>query len=152
MAVARTVVRAGQRKFYIYDPAVHAGDELGGMTAKQDDDGVHIIASPLQVQYWIDQGLLGEEPKDKLSDNSKALLKQITRGRSDSDDDPVRVPKYSRPMQSGAPAYAGTLAERRRKAQKKDQAAKKNGNKTQPAKKPPMTPSAAPTPPKPPAA
>jgi hypothetical protein len=151
MAVARTVVRAGQRKFYIYDPAVHAGDELGGMTAKQDDDGVHIIASPLQVQYWIDQGLLGDQPKDKLSDSSKALLKQITRGRSDSDDDPVRVPKYSRPMQSGAPAYAGTLAERRRKAQKKADAAKKNG-KTQQAKKPPAPPTPATAPPKPPAA
>lgn len=144
MAVAaRTMVRAGQRKYYIYDPAVHPGDDFGGMAAKKDDDGVHIIASPLQVQWWIDQGLLGESPKDKLPDSSKALLKQITRGRSESDEDPQRVPKYSRPMQSGAPAYAGTLAERRRKAQKKDQATKKKDKaqaKPAAAAKPPTPP------------
>jgi hypothetical protein len=146
MAPARAMLRAGQRKFYIYDPAVHAGDEFGGITARKDDDGVHIVASPLQVQYWIDQGLLGDQPKSKLTGAAKDLLKQITRGRSESEDDPVKVPKYSKAMQSGAPTYAGTLAERRRKAQKKDQAAKKKdkgaASKPAPQPKPPTPPTA----------
>lgn len=144
----KTIMRAGQRKFYVYDSAVHAGDELGGMTAKKDDDnedGVYVLASPMQMQYWIDQGLVGTEPKAKLTGSAKDLLKQITRGRSESEDDPPRVPKYSRQMQSGAPMYAGTLAERRRKAQKKAETAKKKDNKAATAAPKKPTPPAPPS-------
>jgi hypothetical protein len=108
------------QKYYIYDPAVTPGDEFGGLIARKDDNGVHVLAVLQQVQYWIDQGLAGQKPLGELSDTAKALLKQITRGRSeDNDANPKRVPKYSKQMQSGSPAYAGTLAERRRAAQKK---------------------------------
>jgi hypothetical protein len=108
------------QKFYIYDPAVTPGDEFGGHIVRKDDKGVHVLIVSQQAQYWIDQGLLGQKPLGELSDTAKAFLKQITRGRSeDNDTDPTRLPKYSKQMQSGAPAYAATLAERRRVAQKK---------------------------------
>jgi len=148
MATApKTIMRAGLRKFYIYDPAVHAGDEFGGLHVKQDDDGTHILASPLQVQYWIDQCLLGPDPKAKLTGAAKDLLKQVTRGRSESEDDPPRMPKYSKQMQSGAPAFAGTLAERRRKAQKKADMAKKKEAKEGKAAAAPKKPTPPTTPP-----
>jgi hypothetical protein len=116
--MAATVHRFMQ-KYYIYDPAVNPGDELGGLRVKKDDKGTHVLASIIQIRYWIDQGLLGEKPVSELSSAAKNLLKQITRGRSeDNDTDPKRVPKYSRQMQSGAPIYAGVLAERRKYEQK----------------------------------
>jgi hypothetical protein len=101
------------QKYYVYDPNVHAGDELGGLRILEDQDkdgALHVLASPLMIQYWIDQGLLGLATLDDLSDGQKKLLAQITRGRSESDDEPKRVPKYSKQMQSGAPQFAGTLA------------------------------------------
>jgi hypothetical protein len=116
-------------KFYVYDPAVNVGDELGRLRVREDEDnenGKYILASPMQVQYWIDQGLLGTDPISKLGEASKALLKQITRGRSE-DEEPGRLPRYSKQMQSGEPQFAGTMAAMRRK---KAMAAKsKHGSK-----------------------
>jgi hypothetical protein len=138
------------QKYYIYDPAVSPGDEFGGLIAKQDDKGVHVLAVSQTMQYWIDQGLAGQKPLGELGATAKALLKQITRGRSeDNDTAPKRLPKYSKQMQSGAPAYAGTLAERRRAAQKKAKSTKsvKKPAETKPdALPPPTTPPAPPAP------
>ena len=102
------------QKFYVYDPALHVGDELGGLRVMGDDKGEnkHVLAVQQQVQWWMDQGLLGREELSKLGDNSKKLLAQITRGRSENVDDdeyvPKRLPKYSKQAQSGAPAHALT--------------------------------------------
>jgi hypothetical protein len=111
------------QKFYIYDPSVNAGDEFGRLRVLEDDNGKHVLAPPLTMQYWIDQGLAGNDPLNSLSDNHKKLLAQVTRGRSESDEEPKRVPKYSRAMQSGAPSFALTQqrsasskAKQRRKA------------------------------------
>jgi len=125
------------QKFYVYDPSVHAGDELGGLRVIKEDktDNLHVLAMPQMVQWWMDQGMMGIVPVSKLSDKSKKMLSQNTRGRSENpDDDPKRVPKYSRRTQSGAPSFAlsSPSAERinqrkkdRQKARKKDKAPKK---------------------------
>jgi len=116
---------ASLQPYYIYDPNV--SDELGGLKVKDGDDGKYVLAVPNMVQYWIDQGLLGEHPQSKLSDNAKKFLDQITRGRSkDNDARPKRVPRYSRRAQSGAPQFAGSVSPiskriaKRRKQREKD--------------------------------
>ena len=140
------------QKFYIYDPGVHIGDEFGGLRVMQDEkkngdkgegDGKYILAMPQMVQWWFDQGLVGREPLSKLSGPGKKLLAQITRGRSEKpDDDPKRVPRYSRQSQSGSPAFAlsSPAVQRSTKRQKdrlKDK--QKGGEKNQP-KRPAPTP------------
>jgi hypothetical protein len=151
------VLNIRSQKYYIYDPAVSPGDEFGGLIAKEDDKGVHVLAVSQTMQYWIDQGLAGQKPLGELGDTAKALLKQITRGRSEENDTaPKRLPKYSKQMQSGAPAYAGTLAERRRAAQKKAKIVKSTAAKPNALPSPvaPPASAASPSPPKttPPAA
>jgi hypothetical protein len=101
-------------KFYIYDPNV--SDTLGGLTVKQDRDDKgnpkegtkHVLAVAQQVQYWIDQGLMGDKPVGEIGEAAKKMLAQVTRGRSeDNDADPKRIPRYDRRIQSGAPMFAG---------------------------------------------
>jgi len=132
------------QKYFVYDPGVHAGDELGGLRVHDGDDGLHVLASPLMIQYWIDQGLIGTDPVSKLKNGAKKLLAQITRGRSESDDDPKRVPRYSRRTQSGAPSFAATPASVRQKERNKARRAAKNGNgkNGKPSKKEDRKPSA----------
>lgn len=111
------------RKYYIYDPGVTAGDELGGQMVRVDADekGVYVLAAPIQMQYWIDQGLAGTEPASSLKDEAKEVLKQFTRGRSEDPFElPTRVPKYSRSVQSGAPIFAGQPASVRMKKRQKE--------------------------------
>jgi len=120
------------QKFYVYDPGVNEGDELGGLRVISDDGGAHVLATLPMVQYWIDQGLLGSESLDKLGDKSKKLLAQITRGRSeDNDTRPTRVPRYNKATQSGERAFAATPASSAARQRAKAQAAKnkKNGDK-----------------------
>lgn len=128
------------QKFYVYDPNVR--DLLGGLQVLSDKDDKgkekentrHVLAVTQQVQYWIDQGLVGEKPVGEISAAHKKLLAQITRGRSvDNEVEPTRVPRYDRRVQSGAPAFAG--APGYKKAPKK-----KNGKQ---AKKPETKPAAA---------
>ena len=95
------------QKFYVYDPNVNEGDEFGGLRVMGSDDGIHVLTQPTSAQYWLDQGLIGRAPLSQLEGGAKALLAQLTRGRSESDDEPKRVPKYSRATQSGAPEFAG---------------------------------------------
>jgi hypothetical protein len=104
-------------KFYIYDPGVT--DTLGGLTVMHDKDDKgnikentkHVLAVVQQVQYWIDQGLMGEKPVGEISGSGKKLLAQVTRGRSeDNDTEPRRVPRYDKSMQSGHPVFAGQPA------------------------------------------
>lgn len=117
--------------YYIYDPNV--GDELGGLRVKADEKkGKFVLATPQQMQYWIDQGLAGEKPVGEISGAAKALLAQITRGRSeDNDAQPKRVPKYNREAQRGAPSLAGQPLRVRVK-----KAAKKKAKDDKPPKKP----------------
>jgi len=102
------------QKLYVYDPGLHAGDEFGGLRVIKDEkegDALHVLASRTQMQYWIDQGLAGQDPPNRLSGAGQKLLSQITRGRSeDPDADPVAVPRYSRATQSGAPQFAATAS------------------------------------------
>ena len=141
------------QKFYIYDPGVHVGDEFGGLRVMQDEkkngdkspgDGLYILAMPQMVQWWFDQGLVGREPLSKLSGPGKKMLAQITRGRSENpDDDPKRVPRYSKQAQSGSPVFAlSSPAVERSKKRRKDRLAEKQGksDKNQPPKKPAPTP------------
>ncbi len=139
------------QKFYIYDPGVHVGDEFGGLRVMKEDEkknggaeNLHILAMPQQVQWWIDQGLAGREPLSKLSGAAKKLLAQITRGRSDKpDDDPKRVPRYSRATQSGSPAYAlSSPAMQRSKRRQKDRQKERQKN-NKPQKKPEAKPAMA---------
>jgi hypothetical protein len=140
MALTRSEQRAMIRvprilqKFYVYDPNVP--DELGGLRVLSDKDDKgndkegtkHVLAISQQVQYWIDQGLVGDKPVGEISEAHKKLLAQITRGRSeDNDTAPKRVPKYDKVTQSGSPLFAG----RPTRAKKK-----KNNNKKPAAKKP----------------
>lgn len=112
-------------KYYIYDPNVR--DELGGLRVMQekDNDGNvtegrdHVLAVQQQVQWWIDQGLLGEKPAGELSDKAKKLLAQITRGRSENnDEEPKRLPRYDRSVQSGHPVFAAQASSSARFKQK----------------------------------
>lgn len=135
------------QKYYIYDP--NTSDTLGGLRVldETDDKGNvkegtrHVLAIPLQVQYWIDQGLLGDKPVGEISASHKKLLAQVTRGRSeDNDKTPPRIPKYDRQAQSGALTFAGQpSAVRRKKRQKGREKAKEN--------KPPKKPEPKPVPP-----
>jgi hypothetical protein len=123
------------QKYYVYDPGLHAGDELGGLRVLEDQDkdgALHVLASPLMIQYWIDQGLIGLEPLDRLGDSQKKFLAQITRGRSE-DEEPKRLPKYSKRTQSGSPSFAATPASVRMKERNK--AAKKTKGKEKPVKR-----------------
>jgi hypothetical protein len=118
------------QKFYIYDPNVP--EELGGLQVLEDKDDKgnakegtkHVLAVIQQVQWWVDQGLLGEKPVGEISGAHKKLLAQITRGRSeDNDEAPKRVPRYDKVTQSGSPIYAGRPGREKRKP-KKDKAKK----------------------------
>jgi len=119
------------QKFYIYDPNVP--DILGGMRVHEETDDKgnvkentkHVLAVTQQVQYWIDQGLVGEKPVGQISAAHKKLLSQVTRGRSDDNESMLpRIPKYDRKIQSGHPGMAGhpamTSRKKRRKVRAKD--------------------------------
>ena len=143
MVVATKQRQVILQKYYVYDPALTAGDELGGQRVRIDDDdkGNYILATPLQVQYWIDQGLLGFQPVGEISDSAKKLLAQVTRGRSENPDDlPTRVPRYDRRTQSGSPSFAGQPAsakkrmDRRRKRKQERQQDRQQDRK--PSKQP----------------
>jgi hypothetical protein len=117
------------QKFYVYDPGVREGDEFGGLRVLPGDDGLHVLASPMMTQWWIDQGLGGHEPVSKLSGKAKKVLAQITRGRSENPDDkPKRLPKYSKRTQSGAPSLMVPSATKRPK--------KASNNNKKPAPRP----------------
>jgi hypothetical protein len=128
--------------YYIYDPNVP--DTLGGLQVKENDKGKFVLATSQMVQYWVDQGLLGEKPVGEISDAHKKLLKQVTRGRSeDNDKDPKRLPKYSK-SQSGAPAYAlqpSAVQRKKIKARKEKSESKPAAAATRP---PAATPTSAP--------
>jgi hypothetical protein len=137
------------QKFYIYDPNVP--DTLGGLRvlSERDDKGNdkentrHVLAVPQQVQYWVDQGLLGEKPVGEISESHKKLLAQVTRGRSeDNEKEPARLPKYSKATQSGALSFAGQPSAVNLKKQKERR--KEQRKKTNPTPKP--TPSQTPPP------
>jgi hypothetical protein len=127
-------------KFYVYDPNV--SDTLGGLTVMHDkddkgnvkDNTKHVLAVPQQIQYWIDQGLMGEKPLSEISDKKKKMLEQITRGRSeDNDATPKRVPRYDRVAMAGAPSLAGhPLRHKAKKKSKKDKQPKKPEHKASP--------------------
>lgn len=115
------------QKFYIYDPNV--GDELGGLRVMDEKDQKgnvregrrHVMAVMQQVQYWIDQGLVGDKPVGEISDKHRKLLEQITRGRSkNNDEDPKRLPRYDRRIQSGAPMFAGVAGYEKTQKQRRD--------------------------------
>lgn len=130
------------QKYFIYDPGVHAGDELGRLRVlkdEKDDNGVYVLATPQMAQWWIDQGLAGKDPLSKLSGAAKSILAQITRGRSENpDDSPKRLPKYDKRVQSGAPGFALKPASRRvKKGQKRNVK-----NKTSPKQRPSTPPTA----------
>lgn len=97
---------AALRKFYVYDPGLREGDELGRLRVIEDDKGIHVMAPDMTMQYWLDQGMVGLVPLDEVSESGKKFLAQITRGRSVSDDEPKKLPKYDRQIQSGAPGMA----------------------------------------------
>jgi hypothetical protein len=131
------------QKFYIYDPNV--SDVLGGLRVLQEKDDKgnvkentnHVLAVSQQVQYWVDQGLMGEKPVGEISGAAKKLLAQVTRGRSeDNDVDLPRLPRYDRRTQSGSPAFAATAA--RAQAQKSKRERFKKAKK--PEAKPPTLP------------
>jgi len=133
------------QKFYVYDPGVRAGDELGGLRVIKEEDkkngdkaeNLHVLAMPQMVQWWIDQGLAGREPLSKLSDKSKKVLSQITRGRSaNPDDDPKRVPKYDKKAQSGAPSFALSSPSAERMNKRKRDRAKAKKDKQPQSKQP----------------
>ena len=125
MANINTALRNRQvllQKFYVYDPGVSPGDEFGGLLVIEDekaDNALHVLAARPMVQYWIDQGLCGQEPLSKLSGAGKKLLAQLTRGRSESDDEPERLPRYTKATQSGAPQFAALLAPYQQRQQAK---------------------------------
>jgi hypothetical protein len=127
------------QKFYVYDPGLHAGDELGRLRVVEDDKGLHVMAPQLSMQYWIDQGMAGRLPLAEVSDATRKFIAQVTRGRSESDEDPKRVPKYDKQIQSGAPGMAlkVPLSTQRRNAMlKARKKADKNGKKAAAPKKP----------------
>jgi hypothetical protein len=131
------------RPYYIYDPNVP--DTLGGLQVKEDDKGKFVLATLPMVQYWIDQGLLGDKPFGDVSGAGKKLIAQITRGRSENNNtDLPRLPKYAKASQSGAPAFAlqPLIAQR-----KKRQDGKKNGKKKPELKLGQSTPATTPPPP-----
>jgi hypothetical protein len=118
------------RPFYVYDPNV--SDSLGGLAVKEDDDGnKFVLATDQMVQYWKDQGLLGDKKVGEVSDNQKKFLKQITRGRSeDNDANPRRIPKYSK-AQSGAPGFAGMPSPVKQKKLALERSKSKKGDKAE---------------------
>ena len=129
------------RPFYIYDPNVP--DTLGGLQVKEDDKGKFVLATPQMIQYWVDQGLLGDKPFSEISGAAKKLLSQITRGRSDDNNSELpKLPKYSKATQSGAAAFALQPLIASRKKRRQD--SKKNGKKKPELK---SAPTPAPTPP-----
>jgi hypothetical protein len=121
------------QKFYVYDPGVRAGEEIGGLRVHAEKDGaLYVLTVPAAAKWWIDQGLAGAEPLTALSEASRQLVAQVTRGRSENpDDDPPRVPRYSRAMQSGAPAYAASLAS---PGKRRQQGAKKSKRDKDPSR------------------
>jgi hypothetical protein len=134
------------QKFYVYDPNVP--DELGGLLVREDKDDKgnvkegtkHVLAVIQQVQWWVDQGILGEKPVGEISAAHKKLLAQVTRGRSeDNDETPKRVPRYDRVTQSGSPLYAGSPGRPKRKPKKDKDKAKKQPPSKQPPPRPPGT-------------
>ena len=132
------------QKFYVYDPGIVAGDEFGGLRVIEDeknDNALHVLAARPMIQYWIDQGLAGGDPPSKLGEKSKRFVGQLTRGRSENPDvEPVRVPRYSRETQSGAPTFAGTLAAPTDRMKKLAKDRKKDKNKPMAKKAPPKAP------------
>ena len=134
------------RKFYVYDPGLHAGDELGRLRVVEDDKGLHVMAPQMTMQYWIDQGIAGLLPLNEVSDAGKKFIAQVTRGRSESDEDPKKLPKYDRQIQSGAPGMGlkVPLSTQRRnamlKARKKDEKSNKKAAPKKPEPKKPEPP------------
>jgi hypothetical protein len=114
------------QKFYIYDPNV--SDTLGGLQVLSDKDDKggdkegtkHVLAVTQQVQYWIDQGLMGEKPVGEISGAAKKMLAQVTRGRSEDNDKPMpRLPKYDKKTQAGSPGHALTQLSKKKKKSRK---------------------------------
>jgi len=129
------------QKYFIYDPSVREGDELGGIRVQKDDDGLHVKSSPMWAQYFIDQGLMGMDPLSKLKEKSKKFLAQTTRGRSTNPDQlPKRVAKYTELSQSGKPRFS--LKEQlggKRKAKRRADPRKDRTPQPKPAQDPPRS-------------
>lgn len=139
------------QKFYVYDPNV--ADTFGGLRVLQDKDDKgnpkdntnHVLAVHQQVQYWIDQGIVGEKPVGEISEAHKKLLSQVTRGRSDDNfKRPGRIPKYDKRVQSGSPAHAAKAPYVSARRQKKKDDRLKEAKPT-PKTEPKVTPSASTT-------
>jgi hypothetical protein len=102
-----------------------------------------VLAVTQQVQWWIDQGLMGEKPVNEISPQHKKLLEQLTRGRSaDNDVEPRRAARLSRRLQSGHPALVASTLHRKKKSGKKN-AKKSPSPATTKDLKPPTPPSRA---------
>jgi hypothetical protein len=124
------------QKFYIYDPNV--AETLGGLQVLEDRDEKgsirtntrHVLAVTQQVQWWIDQGLMGEKPVGEISDTAKKLLAQVTRGRSEDNEKRLpRIPRYDRSVQSGAPVFAGQPASSERFKARQQALRRRNGKR-----------------------
>jgi hypothetical protein len=135
------------QKFYIYDP--NASDTLGGLRVMEDKNdkgepdgkGKYVLAVLQQVQYWIDQGLMGEKPVGEIGEGAKKLLAQVTRGRSeDNDVELPRLPRYDRRTQSGATAFAGTPASVQRKKRQNERQKDRQKDRKLDKKHPPNQP------------
>jgi hypothetical protein len=103
------------QEYYVYDPSV--SDELGGLQVRKREKDKFVLATPTMMKYWVDQGLAGLIPLDKLSEEGKQMLAQVTRGRSENPDKrPIRVPRYNKAAQSGSPQFAGGVTFKERQA------------------------------------
>jgi hypothetical protein len=65
-----------QEYFVLIDSMKNPG---GHRIYKGSDGQRRVKMTPAAAKYWIDQGAIGTAPKDSLSDDNKARLKQMHR-------------------------------------------------------------------------
>lgn len=51
-----------QKKYYVLDPDMAAGFDVGGHAIKKDGDNHVVTMLPSQAEYYLDQGALSEKP------------------------------------------------------------------------------------------
>lgn len=62
-----------KKRFYVFD---NDAKSIGGVKVQSDDGDRFVVMTEAEAQYYVDQGHLGDKPKDKLSQKAQTAIAQ----------------------------------------------------------------------------
>lgn len=106
--MAKQPLQQRLRDYHVYDQSLRI---LGSHPIVSRGEARIAVLTKAQAQYWLDQGIIGEQPFAELNDNHRDLLHQFTKGRVAKDGSEVEpkpaLPVGEEPHESGNFATLG---------------------------------------------